>query len=63
MNTLEQVIAFYQNFSSLASTGAVRNAAAQLSEISLDSAAVTPLTAFLSSLNEDYFDIPCPCGL
>ena len=63
MNTLEEAIAFYQNFSSLASTGAVRNADIQLSGISLDNAAVTPLAAFLSSLNEDYFDIPCPCGL
>jgi hypothetical protein len=61
MNTLEEVIGFYQTFSSLASTGAVRNAAVQLSGISLDNAAVTPLAAFLSSLNEDYFDIPCPC--
>jgi hypothetical protein len=61
MNTLEDVIAFYQNFSTLAATGAVRNADAQLSGISLNNSAVAPLAAFLRSLNEDYFDIPCPC--
>jgi cytochrome c peroxidase len=61
MNTLENVLGFYQNFSSLARSGAVRNAAPQLSGIFLDNAAVTPLAAFLNSLNEDYFDIPCPC--
>lgn len=62
MNTLEDVIAFYQNFSSLSRAGAVRNGAIQLNGISLNSSAVTPLVAFLSSLNEDYFDIPCPCN-
>jgi hypothetical protein len=61
MDTIEDVIAFYQNFSSVARTGSVRNAAAQLSGISLSNSAVTPLAAFLRSLNEDYFDIPCPC--
>jgi hypothetical protein len=61
MDTLGDVIAFYQNFSGLARSGAVRNAAPELSGISLGSSAVTPLTAFLNSLNEDYFDIPCPC--
>ena len=61
MNTLEDVLTFYQNFSSLARTGAVRNAASQLSGISLDNSAVAPLAAFLRSLDEDYFDIPCPC--
>jgi hypothetical protein len=61
MDTIEDVIAFYQNFSSLARTGAVRNAAPQLSGVSLSNSAVTPLAAFLRSLNEDYFDIPCPC--
>ncbi len=61
MNTLEDVLSFYQNFSTLARAGAVRNAAPELSGISLDNAAVPPLAAFLRSLNEDYFDIPCPC--
>jgi hypothetical protein len=62
MNTIEAVLAFYQNFSGLARTGAVRNAAPQLSGISLNNAAVVPLAAFLRSLNEDYFDVPCPCN-
>ncbi len=61
MNTIEDVIAFYQTFSNLARSGAIRNADAELSGISLDSSAVNPLVAFLNSLNEDYFDIPCPC--
>lgn len=61
MDTIEDVIAFYENFSSLTRADAVRNADPQLSGISLDDAAVVPLAAFLRSLNEDYFDIPCPC--
>jgi len=61
MDTIEDVITFYQNFSNLARGGAVRNADPQLSGISLGNAAVDPLVAFLNSLNEDYFDIPCPC--
>jgi hypothetical protein len=61
MNTIGDVITFYQNFSNLARSGAVRNAAPELSGISLGSSAVDPLAAFLNSLNEDYFDIPCPC--
>ena len=62
MNTIEEVLAFYQNFSSLARGGLVRNAAPQLSGISLNNAAIVPLAAFLRSLNEDYFDVPCPCN-
>ena len=62
MDTLQDVIAFYQNFSNLSRAGAVRNGAGQLNGISLNNAAVTPLVAFLNSLNEDYFDVPCPCG-
>jgi hypothetical protein len=61
MNTIEDVIQFYQNFSNLARSGAVLNADPQLSGISLGSSAVDPLVDFLNSLNEDYFDIPCPC--
>jgi hypothetical protein len=60
-NTIEDVIGFYQTFSGFARAGLVRNGAAQLSGISLDNASVAPLAAFLRSLNEDYFDIPCPC--
>ena len=61
MNSIENVISFYQNFSSLARSGSVRNGDPQLGGISLDDSAVVPLAAFLRSLNEDYFDVPCPC--
>jgi hypothetical protein len=56
MDTVEKVIQFYQNFSAKARDGNVRNAAPELRQISLDSSAVTPLAAFLRSLNEDYTD-------
>jgi cytochrome c peroxidase len=62
MNTLEDVINLYLNFSSNARAGMVRNADPQLSGISLDGSAVAPLAAFLRALDEeDYADIPCPC--
>jgi hypothetical protein len=62
MDTIEDVINFYQNTSVLARAGSVRNADPQLSAISLDGSAVGPLAAFLRALDEeDYADIPCPC--
>jgi cytochrome c peroxidase len=61
MDTIENVISFYQTYSALARSGFVRNVAPELSGISLDDSAVQPLAAFLRALNEDYFDIPCPC--
>lgn len=61
MNTLQNVLAFYQNFSNLARSGAVRNGDPELNGISLNASAVGPLAAFLNALNEDYFDVPCPC--
>jgi hypothetical protein len=62
MNTLEQVLGFYLNFSAQARAGTVRNADPQLSGISLDASAAAPLAAFLRALDEeDYADIPCPC--
>jgi hypothetical protein len=61
MDTVEDVITFYQTMSGLAQSGAMRNADPQLSGISLSNAVVAPLAAFLRSLNEDYTDIPCPC--
>jgi hypothetical protein len=63
MTTLESVISFYENFSSLARSNSVRNADPQLKGISLNDSAVAPLAAFLRALNEDYFDIPCPCQI
>jgi hypothetical protein len=56
MNTLENVVSFYQKFSGLARIGGVRNAAPELSAITLDNSAILPLAAFLRSLNEDFFD-------
>jgi cytochrome c peroxidase len=61
MNTLENVIAFYENFSNLARAGGVRNADPALSQIVLNNAAIAPLAAFLRSLNEDYLNPRCPC--
>jgi hypothetical protein len=62
MDTIEQVLGFYLNFSALARAGTVRNADPQLSGISLDASAIAPLAAFLRALDEsDYADIPCPC--
>jgi hypothetical protein len=63
MDTIEEVLDFYLNFSDLARAGMARNAAPQLSGISLDASAVGPLAAFLRALDEeDYADIPCPCS-
>jgi hypothetical protein len=56
MNTLENVISFYQKFSGFARSGAVRNAAPELRGIFLDNTSAAPLAAFLRSLNEDYLD-------
>ena len=61
MNTLEDVIDFYERFSALARAGAVRNADPELGRVFLDDSSVAPLAAFLRALNEDYVDIPCPC--
>jgi len=62
LNTIEAVIAFYQKVSAQTRAGMIRNAAPQLSGISLDASAVAPLAAFLRALDEEaYVDIPCPC--
>jgi hypothetical protein len=61
MDTIEDVINFYENFSANARAGLVRNGDPQLSGIFLDTNAIVPMAAFLRSLNEDYTDIPCPC--
>ena len=63
MDTIEDVINFYENFSAKARAGLVRNGDPQLSGIFMDTNAVVPLAAFLRSLNEDYTDVPCPCLL
>ncbi len=56
MNSIEDVIRFYQNFSNKARAGDVRNAAPELRDISLDDSTIVPLAAFLRSLDEDYTD-------
>ena len=63
MDTIEDVINFYENTSAKARAGLVRNGDPQLSGIFMDTNAIVPLAAFLRSLNEDYTDIPCPCFL
>lgn len=56
MDSLEQVIRFYQRFSIEARLGLVRNPDPELRNIFLDDMATAPLAAFLRSLDEDYTD-------
>ncbi|MEI9863145.1 MAG: hypothetical protein WDN00_01010 [Limisphaerales bacterium] len=56
MDSIEDLLRFYQNFSNKARAGEVRNAATELRDISLDDTAIAPLAAFLRSLDEDYTD-------
>lgn len=56
MDSLEQVIQFYEQFSDMARQNNVRNADSELSNIHLNDAAVAPLAAFLRALDEDYTD-------
>ena len=57
MNSIEDVILFYKEFSSKARNDEVRNAAPELRDISLnDNFAMESLAAFLHSLDEDYTD-------
>jgi hypothetical protein len=56
MNSIEDVLRFYQKFSGLARHDAVRNADPELPNISLEDNSIVPLAAFLRSLNEDYTD-------
>ena len=53
-DSLEEVIRFYIDFSQLARSGLVRNAAPELRKIELAPEDIPPLVAFLKSLNEDY---------
>jgi cytochrome c peroxidase len=54
MATVEDVLHFYVRMSSLAREGKLRNGAPELRAISLDEQDLTALSAFLSSLDEDY---------
>jgi hypothetical protein len=56
MNTLEDVIKFYQKFSTLARQRQLRNPDPELQNIHLADSAIAPLAAFLRALNEDYTD-------
>lgn len=53
-DTVEDVIEFYMRTSALARAGKLRNADPELAGILLKPEDVTPLAAFLRSLNEDY---------
>lgn len=54
MNGLEDVVRFYGRFSNLMREGKVRNGAPELARVYLSDEDVSPLAAFLRSLNEDY---------
>jgi cytochrome c peroxidase len=56
MDSFEDVISFYVEFSKKARQGKVRNPDPQLNDIRLNRSAIAPLAAFLRSLNEDYTD-------
>lgn len=53
-NTLDDIITFYRDSSTLARLGTLRNGATELRGIALTAADAVSLTAFLRSLNEDY---------
>ncbi|MCE9535133.1 MAG: hypothetical protein K8R65_01825 [Nitrospirae bacterium] len=53
-DTLDDIIGFYRGVSAQARAGSLRNGASQLQGIALTASNVTPLVAFLKSLNEDY---------
>ncbi|HKY73634.1 MAG TPA: hypothetical protein VJL88_17065 [Nitrospira sp.] len=52
--TLDEIITFYRDMSSLARAGALRNGAPDLQGIALTASDNASLVAFLRSLNEDY---------
>jgi hypothetical protein len=53
-NTLDDIIAFYRDMSTLARAGTLRNGAPELRGIALTAGDTASLVAFLSALNEDY---------
>ena len=53
-DTLDTIIQFYRGVSVQARAGTLRNGATELQGMALIGADVTPLVAFLNSLNEDY---------
>jgi cytochrome c peroxidase len=53
-DTLDEIITFYRDTSTLARAGTLRNGAPQLQGIALTAGDIASLVAFLKSLNEDY---------
>lgn len=53
-NTLDDIITFYRDTSTLARAGMLRNGATELQGIALTAGDNASLVAFLRSLNEDY---------
>ncbi len=56
MSSIEAVLRFYQVFSDKARHGQVRNSDRELVNIFLADSDISPLSAFIRSLNEDYTD-------
>lgn len=54
MQTIEEVVAFYRQMSTLTRDGKLRNGDPALAGISIDDNDAAALAAFLKSLNEDY---------
>ncbi|HET6678886.1 MAG TPA: hypothetical protein VFH05_11485 [Nitrospira sp.] len=52
--TLDEIITFYRDTSTLARAGTLRNGAPELKGIALTAADAVPLVGFLKALNEDY---------
>ena len=53
-DTLNDIITFYRDTSTLARAGTLRNRAPELQGIALTAGDATALVAFLRALNEDY---------
>jgi cytochrome c peroxidase len=53
-NSLDDIITFYRDTSTLARTGTLRNGAQELQGIALKAGDATALVVFLRALNEDY---------
>jgi hypothetical protein len=52
--TLDEIITFYRDTSTLARAGTLRNGAPELKGVALTAADAAPLVGFLKALNEDY---------
>lgn len=54
LNAIGDVLTFYEQVSSMARAGQLRNPSPELLNVSIDANDVAPLTAFLNALDEDY---------